>query len=310
MANTSDEVNQMLNYHIKDYGGSNPPSQQFRIIKTMKYLLLAPTLVFFLLFTLWPIIKVIEMSFYQTNFIVTRFVGLQNYVDLFNNEAFIQSIKNSLLYITILPLLNVIVSVSITFLIADLSKKWQDISKILIYIPVLGGGIILAQVWRWVFAIDGLMNWVLSLFNIAPIYWFGDGYISITIICIIVVTTTFGGYVIILLASLTSIDKSIYEAARMDGASNFQIKMKIVLPLIKSTIALVYLLSMIASLQVFEYIYALVPQQYAATITYNIYVTGFKNSKWGLASAQAVILMIITFILSYLQRRISNESNK
>jgi len=276
----------------------------------MKYFLLMPTLIFFLLFTLWPIIKVIEMSFYQTNFIVTRFVGLQNYVDLFNNEAFIQSIKNSLLYITILPLLNVIVSVSITFLIADLSKKWQDISKILIYIPVLGGGIILAQVWRWVFAIDGPMNWILSLFHIAPVYWFGNSVTSIVVICVIVVTTTFGGYVIILLASLTSIDKSIYEAARMDGASNFQIKMKIVLPLIKSTIALVYLLSMIASLQVFEYIYALVPQQYAATITYNIYVTGFKNSKWGLASAQAVILMIITFILSYLQRRISNESNK
>ena len=276
----------------------------------MKYLLLAPTLVFFLLFTLWPIIKVIEMSFYQTNFIVTRFVGLQNYVDLFNNEAFIQSIKNSLLYITILPLLNVIVSVSITFLIADLSKKWQDISKILIYIPVLGGGIILAQVWRWVFAIDGLMNWILSLFHIAPVYWFGNSVTSIVVICVIVVIASFGGYIIMLLAALTSIDKSIYEAAKIDGASDFQIKIKIILPLIKSTIALIYLLSMIASLQIFEYIYALVPQQYAATITYNIYVTGFKNSKWGLASAQAVILMIITFILSYLQRRISNESNK
>ncbi len=276
----------------------------------MKYLLLAPTLVFFLLFTLWPIIKVIEMSFYQTNFIVTRFVGLQNYVDLFNNEAFIQSIKNSLLYITILPLLNVIVSVSITFLIADLSKKWQDISKILIYIPVLGGGIILAQVWRWVFAIDGLMNWILSLFHIAPVYWFGNSVTSIVVICVIVVIASFGGYIIMLLAALTSIDKSIYEAAKIDGASDFQIKIKIILPLIKSTIALIYLLSMIASLQIFEYIYALVPQQYAATITYNIYVTGFKNSKWGLASAQAVILMVITFILSYFQRKIGNESNK
>jgi ABC-type sugar transport system permease subunit len=113
-----------------------------------------------------------------------------------------------------------------------------------------------------------------------------------------------------LLAALTSIDKSIYEAAKIDGASDFQIKIKIILPLIKSTIALIYLLSMIASLQIFEYIYALVPQQYAATITYNIYVTGFKNSKWGLASAQAVILMVITFILSYFQRKIGNESNK
>jgi ABC-type sugar transport system permease subunit len=276
----------------------------------MKYFLLMPTLIFFLLFTLWPIIKVIEMSFYQTNFIVTRFVGLQNYVDLFNNEAFIQSIKNSLLYITILPLLNVIVSVSITFLIADLSKKWQDISKILIYIPVLGGGIILAQVWRWVFAIDGLMNWILSLFHIAPVYWFGNSVTSIVVICVIVVIASFGGYIIMLLAALTSIDKSIYEAAKIDGASDFQIKIKIILPLIKSTIALIYLLSMIASLQIFEYIYALVPQQYAATITYNIYVTGFKNSKWGLASAQAVILMVITFILSYFQRKIGNESNK
>ena len=276
----------------------------------MKYFLLMPTLIFFLLFTLWPIIKVIEMSFYQTNFIVTRFVGLQNYVDLFNNEAFIQSIKNSLLYITILPLLNVIVSVSITFLIADLSKKWQDISKILIYIPVLGGGIILAQVWRWVFAIDGLMNWILSLFHIAPVYWFGNSVTSIVVICVIVVIASFGGYIIMLLAALTSIDKSIYEAAKIDGASDFQIKIKIILPLIKSTIALICLLSMIASLQIFEYIYALVPQQYAATITYNIYVTGFKNSKWGLASAQAVILMVITFILSYFQRKIGNESNK
>ena len=276
----------------------------------MKYFLLMPTLIFFLLFTLWPIIKVIEMSFYQTNFIVTRFVGLQNYVDLFNNEAFIQSIKNSLLYITILPLLNVIVSVSITFLIADLSKKWQDISKILIYIPVLGGGIILAQVWRWVFAIDGLMNWILSLFHIAPVYWFGNSVTSIVVICVIVVIASFGGYIIMLLAALTSIDKSIYEAAKIDGASDFQIKIKIILPLIKSTIALIYLLSMIASLQIFEYIYALVPQQHAATITYNIYVTGFKNSKWGLASAQAVILMVITFILSYFQRKIGNESNK
>ena len=276
----------------------------------MKYFLLMPTLIFFLLFTLWPIIKVIEMSFYQTNFIVTRFVGLQNYVDLFNNEAFIQSIKNSLLYITILPLLNVIVSVSITFLIADLSKKWQDISKILIYIPVLGGGIILAQVWRWVFAIDGLMNWILSLFHIAPVYWFGNSVTSIVVICVIVVIASFGGYIIMLLAALTSIDKSIYEAAKIDGASDFQIKIKIILPLIKSTIALIYLLSMIASLQIFEYIYALVPQQYAATITYNIYVTGFKNSKWGLASAQAVILMVTTFILSYFQRKIGNESNK
>ena len=205
----------------------------------MKYFLLMPTLIFFLLFTLWPIIKVIEMSFYQTNFIVTRFVGLQNYVDLFNNEAFIQSIKNSLLYITILPLLNVIVSVSITFLIADLSKKWQDISKILIYIPVLGGGIILAQVWRWVFAIDGLMNWILSLFHIAPVYWFGNSVTSIVVICVIVVIASFGGYIIMLLAALTSIDKSIYEAAKIDGASDFQIKIKIILPLIKSTIALI-----------------------------------------------------------------------
>lgn len=282
--------------------GSNPiPSSM------IKFLLLLPVLVFFALFTAWPLIKVVEMSLYDTNFITSSFVGLENYRNLLSDEAFIQSARNSVGYIIIMPSLMVIVSVAVTMLTIDLSKKWQDVSRILLYLPTLGAGIIMSQIWKWVFAPDGLMNWILSLLGIAPVYWFGQGFTSIPLICIIVVTSTFGGYVIMLLAAITSIDKSIYEAAKIDGASDFQIKIRITLPLIRKTIALVYLLSMVASLQVFEYIYALVPQQYAATITYNIYAEGFKNSKWGLASAQAVILMVITVVLSYLERKIGNE---
>jgi len=192
-------------------------------------------------------------------------------------------------------------------MIFKLTKKWHDISRILLYIPVLSGGIIIAQVWRWIFSSDGIINWFLSLFNLPAINWFAQGLTSIPIVVMVVIVSSFGSYVIIILSSLTSIDKGIFEAAMIDGANARQIRNKITLPLLAPTIALVGLLSMIASMQIFETIYALVPQEYAYTPTFSIYTLGFKNSKWGMASAQSVILLLITVGLSILKRKVEKQ---
>lgn len=273
----------------------------------MAYLFLAPSIIFFALFIAWPILKVVQLSLYQTNFITTTFVGLQNYIDSFRNEIFLQSLANSIWYIILMVVGMVIASVSMSIFIFRLSKKWQDISRILLYIPVLSGGIIIAQVWRWIFSSDGVVNWFLSLLKIQPVSWFSQGSTAIPIIVMIVVVNSFGSYVIIVISSLVSIDKGIFEAAMIDGASNKQINFMIILPLLIPTIALVSLMSMIASLQIFETIYALSPQVYAFTPTYCIYTLGFKLSKWGMASAQSVILLFITVILSILKRKVENE---
>lgn len=276
----------------------------------MPFILLIPAVVFFSLFTIWPLFTVFKLSLYQTNFITTTFVGLQNYIDSFFNEMFVQAIKNSWMYIILMVIGMTTSSITIALMVAKLNKKWQDTSRILLYIPVLSGGIIIAQVWRWIFSMDGVVNWLLSLFNLEPVNWFGQGITAIPVIVFIVVVASIGSYVIILLASILSIDRSIFEAAMIDGASNRQIKRLITIPLLMPTILLIALLSMIGSLQIFEIIFVLCPQVYAYTPTFSIYTVGFKFSKWGLASAQSVILMVITVILSIIKSKVEKYNDK
>ena len=273
----------------------------------MKNILLLPVFIFFLLFTLWPLGEVVYLSLLKTNFIITSFIGFQNYIDLFSDKVFIQSFFNSIFYACLLVPGQIILSLVFSLMIYNLSKKWQDISRIIFYVPVLAGGIILASIWKWVFHVDGLINYLLSLLSIDKVFFFSNTITSIPIVSFIVLITSFGAYVIIVMANILSIDKAIFEAARIDGANQFQINIFIIIPMIKKTLELVGLLAMIASFQIFENIYSLVPQSYAATMTYEIYRSSFKNSKYGLASAMSIILLVIILIISLIKRRIENN---
>lgn len=270
----------------------------------MIVILLLPAVLLFLVFTVWPIVKVIQLSLYQTNFIRVSFVGLQNYIQSFQNEDFLQAIINSIFYVIFMVLGHVGLSLLVSMAMFKLSKKWQDISRIAVYIPVLSAGIIIAQIWKFVFHPNGPVNWVLSLMGKDPINWFGQGITAIPIVCLVVVISSFGSNVIILFSSLLSIDKSIIESARIDGASDRKIKWCILIPIIRPTILMVILLVSINALQIFETIYVLAPQSFSATLTFHIYRTGFQFSKYGMASAQAVILLAITLILSIIKKKV------
>ena len=172
------------------------------------------------------------------------------------------------------------------------------------YIPVLSAGIIIAQIWKFVFHPSGPMNWILSLVGQDPINWFGQGITAVPIVSLVVVISSFGSNVIILFASILSVDKSIIESARIDGASDRRIKWSILVPIIRPTILMVILLVSINALQIFETIYVLAPQSFSATLTFHIYRTGFQFSKYGMASAQAVILLAITLILSIIKKKV------
>jgi multiple sugar transport system permease protein len=274
----------------------------------MKNILLLPAVIFFLLFTLWPLGEVIYLSLLKTNFITTSFIGFQNYIDLFSDTVFIQSFFNSIFYALLLVPGQIILSLVVSLSIYNLSKKWQDISRIIFYIPVLAGGIILASIWKWIFHVDGLINYLLGFLSIGKVFFFSQGITAIPVISFIVIITSFGSYVIIVIANILSIDKTIFEAAKIDGANQIQIDLFIIIPMIKKTIQLIGLLSIIAAFQIFENIYALCPQSYAATMTYEIYRTSFKNSKYGLASAMSIVLLIIILIISLIKRSIEREN--
>jgi len=256
------------------------------------------------MFTIWPLAEVVKLSLYKTNFITTKFVGLDNYIYALTDPDFLQSIINSIFYALILVPGQILAALFTALSIYSLNKRWQDISRIILYVPVLSAGIIIAGSWKWIFHIDGPINWLLSIFNIEAVNWFAQGITAIPIISFIVIFSSFGSNLIILLAAILSIDKGILEAAMIDGASEHQIKWQIIVPIISPVIVLIGLLSAINAFQIFENIYALAPQTFATTITFKIYQTGFMFSKYGIASAEAVILLIIILVLSLIKKKV------
>jgi len=270
-------------------------------------ILLLPAVAFFALFVAWPLVVVFSLSLQQTNFITSSFVGLKNYIDSLKDESFRQAIANSVLYMAYMVPGHVLTSLLASLAVFRLPKRWHDSSRILFYLPVLSGGIIIAQVWRWVFHMDGPVNWFLTSLGGQAVNWFGQGSTAIPVICFIVVVSSFGANVIIMLSAMQSIDVAIFDAAKIDGATWKQTKWRIIVPIILPTIGLVTLLSAIASLQVVETIMMLAPQDFAATITYSIYRSGFLFSRYGMASAQAVILLLITVGISLIKRRLEHE---
>ena len=267
----------------------------------MKYFLLAPALIFAIVFSAWPIVTLIQYSLLKTNFITTEFVGLRNYATALGNPAFMRSWLNSVGYMVIMVIGQTGLALAVSLMVFDLRKRWQDATRIILYVPALAAGIIIAQAWRWIFHSEGPINWLLGKHAIV---WFAQSVTAIPAIAMIVITAGLGGTVIILLSGILGIGTSLYDAAKMDGASWFRIKRSIIVPLLRPMLALVTLVTMIASLQIFETIYALAPYEYTATVTFHIYREAFQMGRFGLASAQAVILLVVTAGLTIAKRRI------
>ena len=272
----------------------------------MKYLLLAPAVIFACIFTVWPLATLFQYSLLKTNFINTSYVGLANYTKALTNPAFLRSWYNSLWYIILM--MGGILSGALTIALAAfrLPKRWHDVLRPIIYVPTLCSGIIIAQAWRWIFHHDGPVNWLLALAGADKIAFWSEAWSAIPAVSLIVVVSSLGGATIIFLAGILGIDNSLYDAARMDGATWLKIKLKIIIPMLKPMIALITFMSLIGGLQIFENIYALAPYEYTATVTFHIYREAFIFGRYGLSSAQAVILLVITIGLSLGKQRIEN----
>ena len=242
---------------------------------------------------------------HETNFIITKYAGFRNYVSTFSDPAFRQGMLNTLFYIALLVPANTFGSLALALYARRLSKRWQDISRIIFYVPVLSAGMIISQVWKWIFNDRGPINWLLGLLHIGSVPWFAQGITAIPVIVFIVAFCSVGGNFIIYLSSISGIDKSIFDASKIDGATQRITDMHIIMPIIAPTILLIAFLSFIQAPAIFENIYALAPQKYAATMAYHIYLQGFQYGKYGMASAQSVILLIAIVIVSAIKQRVT-----
>ena len=270
--------------------------------KYTPYLFLLPALAVLIVFFFIPFFQTFGLSFfdYSSSLYNPSFNGFDNYIKLFKEPIFYQVMFNTFLYLVIAVPFLVIFPLFIAILI---NQKIRGITlyKILIYFPVIVSIVVAAIAFKWLYASEGILNYLLSLLHIEPIGWLVDTKWALFSVALVTIWKGIGYYMMIYLASLMSVPQDLYEAADIDGANFFQKHLTVTIPHIMPTIALVSTISTISAIKVFAEIYVMTkggPLNSSKTIVYYIYERAFENLGLGYASALAVVLLIIVMIIS------------
>lgn len=275
----------------------------FRFYKRyVPYLFLLPAGVILLVFFFIPFFQTIVLSFqdYSANIYNPVFVGLHNYIMLFKSAIFYKVLLNTFVYLFLAVPVLAIVPLFLAILINQ-KIKGITIYKILIYLPVIVSVVVAAIAFKWLYAEQGILNYVIGELGFNPIGWLTDTRFALISVIAVTIWKGIGYYMMIYLAGLMSVPKELYEACDIDGASPLKKHLTVTIPHIMPTIALVSTISAISAMKVFAEIYVMTkggPLNSSKTIVYYIYERAFENLDLGYASAMAVILLIIVMIFS------------
>lgn len=271
-----------------------------KINKTGLYFIL-PSLIGVAIFTLLPFLDVVIRSFQSA--ISREFIGLDNYVEIFQNAAFKLASQNTIKFVLVcIPLLLVI-----SLLIAVFLNRFVQASQILrtaFLIPMAVPIASVVLIWNIVFHEQGVLSGVLSHFNIVGQDWMSTGY-AFWVLVFSYIWKNLGYTIILWLAGLNAISKEIYESAKVDGAGDFKCFTSITLPCLKPTLYTVAVLSLLNSFKVFREAY-LVAGDYPHKSMYllqHLFNNWFRELSFGKMAAASVVMAIIIFILIMLLQR-------
>jgi len=258
-----------------------------------------------------------------------KFVGLSNYVKLFKSEDFHKALVNTFYYTFITVPIGIAISLALALLL-NANIKGLAIYRTIYFMPVMTSFVASAFIWQWIFqSQNGILNYLLGIIGIKPIAWLNEpkgifrllfesmginvpGWLegpSVTLVAISIISIwrNTGYFMIIFLAGLQNIPKSLYEAAELDGAGPIKRFFRVTLPILSPTTFFVIIMAFIISFQVFEQVAVTTkggPLNASLVLVYYIYERAFKFLEIGYASSAAYILFAILVILTYLQVRI------
>ncbi len=291
----------MISTAIKSY------HKVLRSESVVGWLFISPMMLGFLCLFVVPLFVIFGYSVNEWNILSksTTFVGLDNYSDiLFENEEFWTVLKNSLIFAAGLVPLNMALALSLAL---ALNQKFTGVVffRTVYFAPVVTAGAAWAIVWTFLLQKDsGAVNQMLSIFGITGPNWLREPAWAMFAVIVTRVFKTVGLNMILYLAALQSIPKEYIEASTLDGASSWQRFTKIVWPLLAPTTLAISVVTVVGSLKVFDHIYLMTgggPENGTLVLAYFIYERAFEFFEIGYASALAVILFILTLVLTMIQ---------
>jgi alpha-glucoside transport system permease protein len=265
------------------------------------WLWLAPAFAFLGLFLVYPTIGTIIRSFFSRFELNQKFIGLDNYVWFFTSGDALNALKNTLLWLVFLTLF----TVSLGLLVATLVDRvrYESAAKSVIFLPLAISMVAASVIWYFMYAYKtpgeqqiGTLNGALGVAGVGPVPWIQTDTLSLnTFMLIIIMTWMWTGFgMVIISAALKGINPELLEAARVDGATEWQVFRGIVFPLLVPTLAVVSTTMVITALKTFDIVYTLTNGQFGTQVVANLMIhemfTGFGD--FGKASALAVILLL------------------
>ena len=271
-------------------------------------LFILPAFFGIIIFIIIPIFCSFALSFTDWDMLNNiRFIGFDNYKTILLDKEFVQITLNTIVY----AVTTTVFAVIIPLYIADILNtkiRCSELFKTLYFLPFITPTVVIAIVWGWMFDPNiGLVN---TLFH-TNYTWLFDTKLAMPVLIFVSVWKLIGYNVILFLTGFATIDNSLFEAAKLDGASNTKIFYNITIPLMKNTIFFVTLVTAISSFQVFDLIYIMTsggPANSTNLLVYSVYKYAFEYFDIGKACALAYILFIIVFSLALLQKKFAKQN--
>ena len=276
------------------------------------YLFLIPSLIFFVGFVVAPMVICLVYSFFDMGLdkSATTFVGLSNYVKMFNDPVFLKGFLNTVIIVLVAVPTVTAFSLWVSSAIYQMKAVTRSFFRCVFYLPVVTGTVAVTVVWKWMFnPYNGLLN---QIFDTVGFDWLGNPKTAIWCVIMILFTTSIGQPIVLYVAALGNVDQSLVEAAQVDGATKLQVFWKIKWPQIKPTTLYILVITTINSFQCFALIQLLTsggPNHATDTIMYYIFHTVYRYQNFGYANAMGVVLAIIIAIFSAIQFKLTKTDN-
>lgn len=277
------------------------------------WLFLTPAVLLIAVMSFYPMIRAFILSFQTGIGANTKFDGLANYKAMLSDQVFMKSVGNTFLYLIIQVPVMLIMALILASILNNKNLKFKGLFRTMIFLPCATSLVAYALIFRSLFANDGLINHIfVSLKILDTPYSFLTNAFSAKVVIVLALLWRWTGYnMVFYLSGLQNIEYSIYEAARIDGASPIQTFFKITVPLLKPTILLTAIMSTNGTLQLFDESVNLTdggPANATITMSHYIYNVSFKYMpKFGFAAAMSFFILILVAILAFVQLKVGDK---
>jgi multiple sugar transport system permease protein len=276
---------------------------------------LAPSLLGFLVFYWLPILAGLLLGFFEWDLLSDpEWAGTANFQRLFTDTGLRQALLNTLYFTIVTVPVGMVMALIIALALNQRMRgtKWYRTAY---FMPVVATVVASALVWKWMFLpVYGLINNILAFLHLPQPQWLSSPEWAMPAIIIFSIWLRLGYNIVLFLAGLQAIPRDLYEAASVDGASSWAQFWHVTLPLLSPTTFLILILSLISSFQVFDQVLVMTgqsqpggPRGAAITMVFYIYTNAFRLSRMGYASAVAMVLFLIIFVITIVQLRLQRR---